>query len=104
MNKWRRLPVAGPALAGMRQCEELGIGIKRYYKYRGMLEEAGLLRVEKGGRVGRRWERNTYYLAADVSPEALFLHEAAGSPLEVGRADVENSEHQVSEGFDFETL
>ena len=101
------------APAVKHQLQELDITKMRYYKYRGMLEEAGLPRVEKGRRVGRSWKRNAYYLAADVSPEALFRFGSAASSEPRGASGVavenqgpeivENSKHQVSEGYDFRT-
>lgn len=96
-----------------RQLEELNITKVRYYKYRSMLVEAGLLRIQRGKRAGVRWECNSYYLNADVSAQALFAHgrTAARTPAD-GAVDtvensqppiVENSKPQVNEGFDFDT-
>ena len=98
----------------MRQCEELGIGVKRYYKFRGMLEEAGLVRVEKGKREGSPWKFNKYILNADVSPAALFRHSPnpeAEPPVDGevvvennGTAIVENSNPQVKEVGQFDHI
>lgn len=40
--------------------EELAMGKPRFYKHRKMLEDAGLLKVEKGRRAGSRYEHNVY--------------------------------------------
>lgn len=83
----------------MRQCEELGIGLRRYYKFRSMLEEAGLVRVEKAKREGSPWKFNRYILNADVSAQALFSHgrNAARTPVDGAVDTVENSQPPIVE-------
>ena len=82
-----------------RQLEELNITKVRYYKYRSMLVEAGLLRIQRGKRAGARWECNSYYLNADVSAQALFAHgrTAAKTPVDGAVDTVENSQPPIVE-------
>ena len=50
--------------------EELAMGKPRFYKHRKMLEDAGLLKVEKGRRAGSRYEHNVYRIPSPFVEDA----------------------------------